>query len=870
MQQLPDALSALAEYPQFFLYKLVPNSAIPGKTDKLPCNMYGEVHDAHDPRIWLDAETALNTANMFGPEYGAAFVFTENDPFFFIDLDNVLQVDNTWNEISVELMDRFAGCAIEVSQSGKGLHIFGKSIPSIPSELRKKKCLLPGKEFDMYTQGRFVALTGINTLGDAGFQVDQTVMDAVVADYLTKTMENSDEWTSEPDPRWGGYENDEDLIEKAKTTGSAGTIFGAKASFKDLWENNIDVLRECYPDEKGLGEVDESRADGALAQHLAFWTGNDCERILNLMKQSELVRPKWDRDDYLDRTIRKAKSMQVTFHNLKPALNPEGAAIAEQYSAPKLRGNSEAQISYATSIRADKLAACMGDEDTIKALCRFTSSKFWLDNKDKTPEALVAATTPIESAHQPLAPMAGPQVVEGFQYLSADLQKEHFAGCVYVIDLHRVFTPKGALLKSDQFNAVYGGYVFQLDSLGSKTTRKAWEAFTESQVVRYPIADSTCFRPMLSGGTMVTEYGESFVNTYIPIETPQTSGDAKPFLDHLFKLLPDEQDRMILLSYMAACVQHKGVKFQWAPLIQGTEGNGKTFFTSCVEAAIGKKYSFRPSPKSFEEKYNDWLFGKLIIGIEDVYVPSHKQEVIEVLKPMITNTDLSERAMREGQQMRDNYANFILNSNHKDAIRKSRNDRRFCVFYTAQQSEGDIERDGMGGNYFPELYRWARDGGFAIITHYLATFDIPAELNPAGECHRAPKTTSTDEAITASLGGVEQEILEAIDEGRVGFKNGWVSSMAIERLLQTQHMTRLIPRNKRKDVMQSIGYEWHPHLIGGRASKAVPCDGGKPKLFIKNGHVSLNLTDPTAITEAYEKAQGDDSKAQEAFGRVMQ
>jgi putative DNA primase/helicase len=49
---------------------------------------------------------------------------------------------------------------------------------------------------------------------------------------------------------------------------------------------------------------DESRAELALCSILAFWTGNDRERIDSLFRQSALMRDKWDRrQDYRDRTI---------------------------------------------------------------------------------------------------------------------------------------------------------------------------------------------------------------------------------------------------------------------------------------------------------------------------------------------------------------------------------------------------------------------------------------------------------------------------------------------------------------------------------------------------------------------------------------
>ena len=42
--------------------------------------------------------------------------------------------------------------------------------------------------------------------------------------------------------------------------------------------------------------------------------------------------------------------------------------------------------------------------------------------------------------------------------------------------------------------------------------------------------------------------------------------------------------------------------------------------------------------------------------------------------------------------------NFMFNSNHKDAVRKTQNDRRFCVLFSAQQQAADLTRDGMGGD----------------------------------------------------------------------------------------------------------------------------------------------------------------------------
>jgi len=793
MQNLPDALAPMAAYDQFILYKLVPSKTTPGKMDKLPVDhrtLSVFVKDQNwqdDSNAWTSAANATNLVSLCGDEFGVGFFFTKNDPFFFVDIDKCLEPGGAaWSPVALDLMARLDGAAVEVSQSGNGLHIFGQG--ACPDHACKNIPL----GLELYTERRFVALTGTNAIGSSDLDCTTALTSLVTGFFPPTVAVNPTEWSDKPVEKWNGIVDDEKLIKKALASKSAASAFGAKATFADLWKRNIDVLSDVYaPDTSDTGEFDESQADAALAQHLAFWTGNDCERILRLMDQSALARDKWiSHNSYLRNTIIRAVSLQEMV---------------------------------------------------------YTGNK-----KDEPPRI------PVEPVADVIGTMEGPEILTGYQFLGVTQQIEHFKGCVYIQDVHKVFTAKGSQLKSEQFNATYGGYVFQLDSDGSgKITRKAWEAFTESQAVRYPKSESSTFRPDLPQGDLINEEGRTLVNTYVPINTPRKKGDITPFVEHLAKILPDAHDREILLAYMAACIQYKGVKFQWAPLLQGAPGNGKTLFTRCVEFAIGERYTHQPRADQIDEKFNEWLFDKIFIGVEDIYVPDHKLEVIEALKPMITNDRLAKRAMQTGQIMHRVCCNFILNSNHKNGIRKTRNDRRFAVFFTAQQSVDDLTRDGMSGDYFPDLYRWLKNkDGYAMVAEYLETYPIPNELNPATSCHRAPATSSTDEAIHASIGTVEQEIIEAIEEGRPGFAGGWISSIMLDRLLQQLHMTRAIPRNKRRDVLVDLGYDWHPHLNEGRVNNSIIApDAGKPRLFLKKDHLASNIEGCANIVEAYQKAQ---------------
>ena len=807
---IPAALAAMAAYPQWILWK--PVKLADGKVNKLPVNpLTLEMASSTDSSTWCDAEIAYAAA-VANPGLGVGFVFTSDDPFIFVDIDHCLD-GGAWSPFANELLTAFNGCAIEVSQSGEGIHIFGRA--AVPLNHRNKNKTLG---LEVYTTGRFVALSGNDIVGNSSLDCSAT------ANWLLQThlpgesvAAKPSDWTTWASSDWDGYEDDEELITAMLKSRSAAVVFGTRCPIEALWSGNEDVLAKFYPDDvrqDGLG-YGASEADAALLSHLSFWTGRNSERMLRLMRRSVLgERDRWQegfREDYQIRSINNANGICTEVFKKRTAAKP-------------------------MPIPSPVMPA------VVPAL---------------------AATVPVAVAVAPVASVlvqssSSPVVREGYQFLGVAEQLEYFKGCVYVRDAHRVFTPDGSLLKPDQFKAAYGGYVFTIDADGGTTTRNAYEAFIDSQALTNIKVHSTCFRPELPPGLIVNEEGRSLVNTYVPAPIRMIQGDPEPFLDYLRKLLPIREDRLILASYMAACVQYPGVKFQWCPLLQGVEGNGKSLIMRVVAEAVGNRYTHFPNAQDLGgngSKFNGWIYGKLFIGIEEIHV-SGRREVADALKPLITNSRIEIQGKGADQVTGDNRANFIMNSNHKDAVMKTKNDRRYAVFFTAQQREEDLRRDGMDGLYFPNLYRWlGQQDGYAIVAYWLNAFIIPAQYDPSGECHRAPQTSSTDDAISASLGSIEQEILEAINEGRMGFNDGWISSMALDRLLQQLHAGRMLPQNKRRDVLDNMGYVPHPALHGGRCTRHVGIDGGKPRLYVYKDHVAATITDGRMAMETYERSQ---------------
>lgn len=401
--------------------------------------------------------------------------------------------------------------------------------------------------------------------------------------------------------------------------------------------------------------------------------------------------------------------------------------------------------------------------------------------------------------------------------------KEYFDGCVYVRDQHRVLVPDGALLKPEQFNATYGRHTFQMMPDGTKATRKAFEALTESSVVEFPSANQTIFRPDLPYQTILPD---RTVNIYKPAEVRTVNADIEPLLHLLRLMLPNEDDRAILLSWACAVVQNPGRKMLWAPVLQGTEGNGKSTLGECMAYVIGEHFVHRPRTKELGSQFNGWMLNKLLILVEEIHM-SGRREMLDDLKPFITQTRLPIRQMQMTEAVHDVPCNWYFTTNHRDAVLKSRNDRRYAILFTAQQQRADLPT----GDYFPRLWEWLRGDGFAAVAHYLLTTPPDPRYDPTGNCIHAPVTSSTEEAIAASTGGIEAEILEAAESDRVGFRGGWVSTWALDRLLRERNLR--VSRPKVGEMLRDLGYSQF-----GRASRPIMREEGQRPVLWYRGNVS--------------------------------
>lgn len=750
LQSIPHAFLAYVQFINWF-------PRVRGDvTDKIPCNPYGHEIDAHNPANWVSAEVACASAFEVG------FVFTKDDPFWFIDLDGALDpATSQWSPLANWVGQQVPGAAFEISHSGTGAHFFGTGSHILDPMHRCKRI---GLGFEIYTWGRFVALTGKGMAGDAATDHGRALPPMLEALQLGGLREDVDDELIDdipPDPAYTGPDDDAALVKMMlASVGGVKAMFQAKCHVKDLWEANAEALAKHFPPKAAGKAYDASDADAALMSHLSFWTGRDVGRMERLFKQSGLWREKYEaRPSLLRRIIRL------------------GARNKKVYDKPR------APVVPLHGIKAPGVG-----EAAAVAIEEITTGQF----------------TALE-------------------------QIELFKGCYYLEDRHAVMLPDGRIVGPMQFNAIYGGHEFQMQPNWAKPTRKAFDAFTENRMQKFGRARGACFRPSLPPGTLVKGY----VNSWFPPEIDAVPGDVMPFIRHVERLLPDERDRRILLTYMCAVAQFPGHKFQWAPVVQGAEGNGKSLLIRALTEAVGFEYAHLPKAAELDEKFNAWMERCIFVGVEEIYIQD-RRKTLEILKDAVTNDRIEIRGMQKEKRMADNFTNWFFCTNHRDAVPVNRDQRRYAIFYTAQQTNDDIVRDGMGEatGYFPVLYDWFKGGGKSHVAHWLRTTDISeSEFNPVTVCQRAPKTSSSEDAIKESQGNIESEIIAAADDNQQGFRNDWLSSCALDNLMQTAGLPK-VSNKKKSDIIKSLGY-----VKIGRCGKVIVQhpENGQPWIYRRNG-----------------------------------
>src|SRR4051812_39857494 len=237
----------LRDLPQWVLYRV---QARNGKTTKIP---YQPGHASRrasstDPQTWGTFEQAL-AARERGRGDGIGFVFTPDDPFTGIDLDNCLRggvLDERARPIVTQL-----NTYTEKSPSGYGLHALGRG--QVGGGRRTSKTPWGG-ELEIYDRARYFTVTGDRFTGTPAAISDVTgPLAELMAELLPDLAVANGNGNGHAPLVLPERLDDRDLLEKAFAASN-----GPK--FQALWQGDTGAY------------TSQSEAELALCSMLAFWT----------------------------------------------------------------------------------------------------------------------------------------------------------------------------------------------------------------------------------------------------------------------------------------------------------------------------------------------------------------------------------------------------------------------------------------------------------------------------------------------------------------------------------------------------------------------------------------------------------------------
>jgi len=263
--------------------------------------------------------------------------------------------------------------------------------------------------------------------------------------------------------------------------------------------------------------------------------------------------------------------------------------------------------------------------------------------------------------------------------------------------------------------------------------------------------------------------GRQCVNTFninsLPIEADEISSNASiacEFIyNHIFLLCSRRDDVTTnFMDWLSFIVQNMGIKINYAVLLQGIEGIGKSFVKELMNKVLGSNAS-EVSPQIVIGNFNNWADGSSFLTFEELRIIGHnRHDVVSNIKPLISNENVAINKKNVSSYTIPNVTNYLALTNYKDALPLENTDRRWLVIFapwgSIKEFEQDIEMEAK--TYFDKLFGYLENYS-AEIRKWLIDYKISSNFNPKG---RAPFTDEKLAMINTAHGNDDTDAIRSI------------------------------------------------------------------------------------------------------------
>lgn len=345
----------------------------------------------------------------------------------------------------------------------------------------------------------------------------------------------------------------------------------------------------------------------------------------------------------------------------------------------------------------------------------------------------------------------------------------------------------GIAISTKAFDASFARYMMtKKDRLEGKTTPDHSASHAALNRYEIPTVNDVRYLPGvepifdMNGVTFVNSFNEDSQPTPPDVLNRKQRRMVERFLRHMEHLFRDERDRKLLLSWMAYIVQ-TNKRSNWCPVIQGTQGDGKTTIAEVLTAALGPANCMTVNGEAMAEKYSPWAEGHLFLFVEEVRLHGeNRYDVLNKLKPFISNATAPIRRMQRDTYNVINTVNYMMGSNFKNALPIDEEDTRYFPIFSRWQSKKRLDAfKAANPNYYAELVELKQHGD--ALRRFFLDYELHPEFSPD---KRAPWSAARREMIALNRTPEEDEFDAAIEESS--------DPLICEALLDTEHAKETI------------------------------------------------------------------------------
>jgi len=321
------------------------------------------------------------------------------------------------------------------------------------------------------------------------------------------------------------------------------------------------------------------------------------------------------------------------------------------------------------------------------------------------------------------------------------------------------------------------------------------------------------FAPMFDN--IFTYDGLDYVNSYAPCSLLPVEGDGsivERITGHIAHLLPNKREQDIVINYLAHNVQYPGVKMQWAVVLQGVQGDGKSLIAELMQLVMGLHNVRLLNVQTLESSFTGWATGQCMTFIEELKLDNfRKYEILNNLKPYIANSVIEVVSKGVDPRVMLNTTNYFALTNFKDALPIDDKDRRYCVLFSQwQDRQSLLEFEANNPKYYSNLYEDMRDAPEELL-HWLLNHDIPQDFL---DTKRAPATEAKESMRMLSKSDAYLIVEDAISEFECDVINDYLVNVTqlskVAKGAFNEDREQFPKTTTVKNVMMDMGY----HHIG--------------------------------------------------------